>query len=168
MNMEMIPYLASTVLCAIAYAAMGHVATRERLAWPMLYATWCAMLCILTVVVAPSPEFRTLFSREIVPVAVVSCAAFSLAELVRHLQGLASPAETYISVALISGVAIGLIGAKFLDPGYVRVMFQTAAVVVPIAIVIGTLGARPLPEPIVQPTVAISHFTGEPVPEVAR
>src|SRR6185312_16029203 len=106
------------------------------------------------VVVVPSPEFRTMFAREIVPVAIVSCSAFSLVELVRHLQRVTSPAETFISLALISGVAIGLIGAKLLGSGYLRVTFQTAAVVIPIAIVIATLGVRPLPEPITAPIVA--------------
>ena len=168
MNMEMIPYLTSTCLCAIAYAAMGHVAMREKLAWPMLYATWCAMLCLLTVVVVPSPEFRTMFAREIVPVAIVSCSAFSLVELVRHLQRVTSPAETFISLALISGVAIGLIGAKLLGSGYLRVTFQTAAVVIPIAIVIATLGVRPLPEPITAPIVAYAPTNGLPVPEWGR
>jgi len=151
-----------------SYFSLAAVANRERLAWPMLYAFVCGTLCAVALVGVTRPEFVADFEPIMLPLAATAAGSFCTVELLRYQQGIASPTEILTAAALVCGVGISLLSGLLLKSGYSRLALQTAAVVVPIVIVLATLGARRLPEPITAPIVAYAPTNGLPVPEWGR
>jgi hypothetical protein len=134
-------------LCLAAHAALAFVALRERLYLPTIYGAFCSTYCLATVIGIGSEAFRANFATMVVPAFIAGWLIYGLLFLERVTTG-CSPQEMLLSAALLCGVGASIAVGFLQHPGYSRLVLQTAVVVLPILIAIGSLHPTAFPEPV--------------------
>src|SRR6185437_437149 len=103
----MLTYLLCDAFCLIAHIALGFVACRERLYFPMAYAGFCAAACGSTLIGAASDAFRAAFMGSFLPVFIAAWVLYLLLFLTRAQAGVGRD-EFWLSVGLLVGVGASI------------------------------------------------------------